>query len=351
MADRCLTILVIGTLPPPIGGAAVSLQHLVEAIARRPEAHLIVVNTGGVRGSHLIGPFRFLRVLWNIFVGAARADVVSLQPAPSGVPYVGPFVWWSARLWRRPFLIRMFGGQDYRKLTGFRGAIVRWVVRRCDLYLAQTRELVASAKSDGLARVEWYPTSRPMEDSRLRSMDAETRCRRFVFLSHVKPAKGIGELVEAAERFDGEVSVDVYGPLLDGLTASSFEGLRRVRYRGVVPAGTAVSVLADYHALLLPTYWVGEGYPGTVLEAYAAGLPVIATRWKAIPEVVDDTSGILVEPRDADALFEAMQKLVKDDELYRRLCDGVRAKRQFFNSARWVDEFVKLCGELSSGRR
>jgi glycosyltransferase involved in cell wall biosynthesis len=98
---------------------------------------------------------------------------------------------------------------------------------------------------------------------------------------------------------------------------------------------------------VFPTYWPGEGYPGIILEAYGAGLPVITTRWMSIPEIADDTCGILIEPRSADALAEAMTRLTRDDARYRRLCEGARAKRDFFNADRWVDYFVQLCKELA----
>ncbi|OWY73445.1 hypothetical protein B7486_03640 [cyanobacterium TDX16] len=351
MSSRPLTVLIIGTLPPPIGGAAVSLQHLIGTLSERKDFRVIAVNTGRVRGHPITGPFRFLWIAWRVFWGACRADVVSLQPVPSGLPFIGPVVWGSVQLWRRPFMIRMFGGHDFLGVGGIRGWIVRFIVRSTDLYLAQTKALVASANSDRLRRVEWYPTNRPMAPGGLPPLDPAKVCRRFVFLSHVKPSKGIGELVQAAEQLKGEVQVDVYGPLLDGTTEAYFDGLRRVRYCGKIKPGAADELLPKYDALLLPTYWVGEGYPGIILEAFGAGLPVITTKWKAIPEIVDDTCGILVEPKSVDELQSAMQKLIDDADLFRRLCNGVRARREFYSTSRWVDEFARFCRELADGER
>src|SRR5882672_7190886 len=108
------TVLIIGTLPPPVGGAGVSLQHLTNALSQRSDIRTIVINTGGVRGHPYTGLFRLLGIILRIFNSARRADVVSLQPAPSGLPYIGPFAWAAARVWGKPFMIRMFGGQDYR---------------------------------------------------------------------------------------------------------------------------------------------------------------------------------------------------------------------------------------------
>src|SRR5204863_5700210 len=130
---------------------------------QRGDIRVIIVNTGGVRGHLLTGPLRLAWIIWRIFWNARMADVVSLHPAPSGLPYVGPFVWAAARVWRKPFMIRMFGGLDYLAIPGLRGRLVRWLVRRTDLYLVETKVATSSARADGLRRAEWYATGRPMK--------------------------------------------------------------------------------------------------------------------------------------------------------------------------------------------
>lgn len=343
-----LRILIVGTLPPPIGGAAVSLRHLVQYLERRRDIHVLSVNTSGVRGHAFTGLFRFIAICARIFWKTRSADVVSLQPVPSGLPFIGPIVWVATRFWGKPLLMRMFGGQDYQDGEGVRGFLVRFFVRSADIYLAQTKALVESAIRSGLRRVEWYPTSRPMATEPPRPPDESRTCRRFVFLSHVKPAKGIRELIRASEGLPEGASVDVYGPLMDGISEEDFEGLRRVFYRGVIPPGDADKVLKEYDALVLPTYWGGEGYPGIILEAYGAGLPVITTRWRSLPEIVDESTGILINPRSEPELRSAMIRLVADRNHYHSLCEGVRNRRMFFDSSRWVDRFVELCRELAT---
>ena len=343
-----MTVLIIGTLPPPVGGAGVSLKQLVDGLSRMDGVRVIMVNTGGVRGHPLTGGFRFFGIIVDIFRGASRADVVSLQPVPSGLPFVGPFAWAAAALFGKPFMIRMFGGEDYLSVPGVRGMMVRWLVRRTSLYLAQTKALVLSAKSDGLKRVEWFPTHRPMPPLTDIAPKDGTGCRKFVFLSHVKPTKGIAELVAAAEQMNDDVHVDVYGPLMDGLTETYFKGRKHITYNGEVAPGEALKILPKYDALVFPTYWPGEGYPGIILEAFGAGLPVITTQWMSIPEVVDESCGLLVPPRDSQALANAMARLSKDIDLCARLRCGVLAKREFFNAAYWTTQFVQFCKSLIS---
>ncbi|MCP4640949.1 MAG: glycosyltransferase family 4 protein, partial [bacterium] len=224
---------------------------------------------------------------------------------------------------------------------------IRWLARRADLFLVETKMLVQAANADGIARVAWYPNNRPFGGSSDLPSQLPRPCRRFVFMSHVRPVKGIAELISAAERFGKHVSVEVHGPFLDGLSEDMFAGLQRTCYRGVVPPDKVVSVLREYDVLLLPTYHAGEGYPGVVLEAYRAGLPVITTRWRAVPEIVDDSCGILVEPHDADALWNAMNSLVEDERFFARLRAGVHAKRKLFDTTTWTERFMDHCHKLA----
>jgi glycosyltransferase involved in cell wall biosynthesis len=173
-----------------------------------------------------------------------------------------------------------------------------------------------------------------------------------VFIGHVKPEKGMRELLDAARRLGGrEIRVDVYGPLLGGMRAQDFDGHPAVRYLGVLPPERVSEVLRGYDALLLPTYHPGEGYPGAILEAYAEGLPVIATRWRSLPEIVEHgVSGLLIEPRDAGALAQAMIDLHDHPERMQALRTGALARAEAFSSRRWTQEFVEICREAQAAR-
>ncbi|MCK4511592.1 glycosyltransferase [bacterium] len=236
------------------------------------------------------------------------------------------------------------GGTDFFEYSPLRRCLILWTLRRADLYLVETRELVERARSAGFTNVAWYANSRPMPELPMGRSDG-SGCRRFVFLGQVHRGKGVRELVEAGERLPEGVTVDISGPLDFDIQESEFNGRDRVTYRGPVDPD---DVLSKYDVLVLPSYHHGEGYPGVILEAYAAGLPVVSTRWRAIPELVDDgVTGLLVEPRDAGALRGAMLSLVDGAELYARLREGVRRTREQFSDEVWHERFLEYCRSLT----
>lgn len=84
----------------------------------------------------------------------------------------------------------------------------------------------------------------------------------------------------------------------------------------------------DSHIAVLPS-WYGEGMPKSLLEAAAAGRPMVAVDGPGLREVViDGETGFLVPPRDASALADALERLLRDGALRRRLGHAARLRAE-----------------------
>jgi len=336
-----------GPLPPPLGGIAVSFGMLVDLLQRRDDVAVEVVDFNNIRsreGNSLRGLLSLLR---TVIPRARNADVLTAYFASTALPSLGLLLLMISRVLRKPLVLRKAAGFDYFDLGRFRGRIAHYVVGNADLYLAETKHLVRLAHDRGILHARWYPTSRPMDNTSSEPSPDSGGCRRFVFVGQVREHKGIHEIIQAAERFDEGISVDVYGPLFDDLGQNPFQGLNRVAYCGILSPANVIPTLKRYDMQILPTKADSEGYPGAVFEGYSASLPIITTRCGSIPEIVDATSGLLIEAGDSNALFAAMQSVVADDELYGQLQRGVSEKRKSFDAVMWADRFVEYCREAS----
>ncbi len=260
----------------------------------------------------------------------------------------GLSVWLLCLIWRKKTVFRKFGGSfdlTYRRFP----LPVRWLLRKTvlqmNLILLQTHHLVSFFRELTGKPTVWFPTSRPLSDLTPRPCEPfDGGARRFVYVGQVKTTKGIRDIIDATVSLDEGIVVDVYGPLIGDIRPEAF--VSAAQYCGVVEPDDVPQLLRHYDVLLLPTYHEGEGYPGAILEAYAAGLPVIATRWSAIPEIVDDTTGILIAPRDAEGLRRAICELAHAHELYYRLHEGALHAAKKFSSEYWCDRFVALARGL-----
>jgi glycosyltransferase involved in cell wall biosynthesis len=142
----------------------------------------------------------------------------------------------------------------------------------------------------------------------------------FLFLGRLSREKGLGTLLAAWSRSHEQLVVAGDGPeraLLQNAPST-------VDYRGALPTAEIPTVLSRARALLLPSLSY-EGAPRAVLEAYASGVPVLASGLGGLPEMIEDgSSGILVRPGDVADWVAAVERLMEDTEAERM---GERAWR------------------------
>ena len=134
----------------------------------------------------------------------------------------------------------------------------------------------------------------------------------FLFVGRLAREKGLDTLLAAWSSGDppGLLRVVGDGPEADRLRATAPPG---VEFLGAVPNERVAELIRDARALLVPSRWY-EGASKVGVEAYRAGVPVIASRIGALPEIVEDgVSGMLVEPDDVDGWARAAWT-VADDE-------------------------------------
>lgn len=137
---------------------------------------------------------------------------------------------------------------------------------------------------------------------------------RFCIFSRVTEKKGINIAIDAINKINnkkpGTCMLDIYGPIDESFKDSFFTQLdnsENVNYKGVVDYSISTEVLSHYYALLFPTYWEGEGFPGTVIDAFSSGLPVIASNWNSNSEFIKNKYTGLIFGNSIDELEKAIE--------------------------------------------
>lgn len=153
-----------------------------------------------------------------------------------------------------------------------------------------------------------------------------------IYVGRLRTRKAVAVLLAAHRRLRDEgVDIDLVivggGEQLDALKQRAAElGLGdSCRFLGALPRDQVVRWYARADVYCLPSIY--EGFPVAILEAMAAGLPVVSTTVSGIPEaVVDGETGRLVPPENAEALAGALRELVTDGSLRRRMGDAGRRR-------------------------
>ena len=350
-----IKLLIVGSFkacygPEEASGTVVSLRYLVEDLKNSEEAIVETVDIGSIRrgegsrkGTKAISLFGRIKELW---LRSKSVDLVSLHLSPMGFAVFGPFALCIARIRRKPITFRLFGGMDYESLPFAARCIAKVAIRRMDCVFAQTKALRDAFSARGLKNVVWYPTTRPMPAEDIANPH-DSDAKDYIYVGHIKLGKGIVELVEAFRQLGPAYRLNVYGPFYDNLNEEVFADVSNVTYGGVLAHNDVRAHLEGSKALVFPTYLPAEGYSGIILESFGAGLPVICTEWNYLPELVDNECGILIEPRNVQAIVDAVRSFDSDIELQQRLSDGSYARRTEYSLKSARKRFLDECHQLS----
>lgn len=146
----------------------------------------------------------------------------------------------------------------------------------------------------------------------------------FVIFSRIVREKGINEAAQAIEnanrRFGKHRAVlHIYGPI-DPVYDQEFSELLKkhhdtISYKGCVPYNESVQILKNSFMLLFPSIYPGEGIPGTIIDAFSAGLPVIATNWHFNGELVrNDETGYCYNWKHPEQLTDLICYVIEHPE-------------------------------------
>lgn len=163
------------------------------------------------------------------------------------------------------------------------------------------------------------------------------------------PYKGYADLVRALHLLDRPPVVRAVG---EGPQRASLEvavraaGLGAVlHFEGHVPDARRLWGTVQFGILASHE----EGLPNAVLEAMAAGVPMVATVVGGVPELLEDgVTGLLVPPGDPDQLAAAIERIAGDPELRKRMGGAARARAAAYSWERCVGEYMALYRELSA---
>jgi glycosyltransferase involved in cell wall biosynthesis len=174
---------------------------------------------------------------------------------------------------------------------------------------------------------------------------------RLLIVGHWTPRKGILIALATLARLGPGVTLDLVGdqdrdPAYAARVGSALQDpalAGRVRVHGRVPDNVLANLYATADALLLPS--THEGYGMVLAEALAAGLPIVATRVGAVPEVVrHGFEAELVLPGDVEALARAIERLAADPGERKRRSRFARERAHTL--PRWSDSVVAFEGHL-----
>jgi glycosyltransferase involved in cell wall biosynthesis len=198
-----------------------------------------------------------------------------------------------------------------------------------DAVVAPSRFLAGVFEQNGLRHDATHVVPYGLERGSLETREV-TRPRsplRLGFCGVMSPWKAPMLAVDAVRMVEGPLELHLHGDVDEPMFADYIARMRqracddaRVTFHGAYTRDRAADVYAQLDALIVPSTWY-ENTPFVVLEAFAAGIPVIASDLGGLSEVVEhERNGLLFQAGDAQALAAAIRRLVAEPGLYASLC-------------------------------
>ncbi len=152
---------------------------------------------------------------------------------------------------------------------------------------------------------------------------------RLCTFSRVMKEKGIEDAVKAVIecniRLQTEAfALDIYGEVISG-QHKWFEDVMRgvphyISHKGQIGYKESTKKLQAYYMLLFPTFYSGEGHAGTLIDALASGLPVVATDWHDNASIITDgKTGFITPAKDYKSMADKLVKVYQQPELIKQM--------------------------------
>lgn len=303
-----------------------------------------------------------------------KSDIVSLcrlikafrnekpKMVHSMTPKAGLLCMMAAWIARVPVRVHTFTGLVFPTASGLKRRILMatdWLTCACATHIIPEGEGV---KNDLLNNGITRKPLKVLGYGNVRGVDLDYYSRRsevvklaaeikkdvftFLFVGRIVRDKGINELCRAMDKLSRSVQarlilVGKYEDSLDPISdeaRSIIEKNPALEFVGPKYGEELLSYYAASDCFVFPSY--REGFPNTVIEAGAMGLPSIVTDINGSREIIHQgANGVIIPSKDADALYEAMRSMINDKVARDRMADNARE----MIASRYEQGFVRKC--------
>lgn len=314
-----VAILVAGLPPLSNGGTEIATVELAKCASKKHEVHIIAGTTEDgeykIEGLNIhtvkTVKARYLDGLHYV-PGAVQAikrikpDVIHAQGAKTAL---AAFV--ASKITRIPYIL--YGrGEIYTKWL-CKDFLAWLLISGADRVIAQTQHMAKAFENYTDKEIEVIPNGIDAERFQFDKWAKSSHLKVAVAVGRARPEKSLACFVDAMRYLEKELKFDHAMGVIIGDGEQLPELKKRaegtnIRFMGAVDNSEIPMILKSADVLVNTS--LSEGFPMAILEAYAAGLPVVASRVTGIPEIVGNLiNGIVVEPDDYKATALAIHQI------------------------------------------
>lgn len=248
------------------------------------------------------------------FLTMIRKTIVSRQiiiiPGRNSLKLVFPMIYALSKIFRRELLFIPVGGWLSEAIKN--KSIYQRMLKGCKSVMPQTQKEAEALRSlYNMTNVDYFPNFRI--STFIPEIKVNKRLK-LVFYARIHKKKGLDIVFYIAEKIKNNLSlkgitIDFYGQFNEPDKEYFLNMVNKydfVQYKGFIQPENVYTTLSNYDILLFPTrYIVNEGFPGSILDSYMSGVPVIASNWIHAYEFVNDrVSGFVCDIENIEQFYE-----------------------------------------------
>lgn len=292
--ENILILGYLGFVTNQLDGQTIKTRSIYQLLEKNTAHSLDFFDTQTLHGN----PLR----IFQLVVKAAKARTVIMVPAHNNLKYFFSVLFILSRIFRFRILFIPVGGWLIEFLSDL--PLHRKMLAKVEAIFPQTSLMKKQLEHDyGFRNVHVLPNFRHTTYEPPSSIRDDNTFR-IVFFARINKRKGLDYMAHLANHIAntyplGSVVIDFYGPIHEPSEAFFRNELLQhkfVAYKGVLEPSLVHETLGQYDVLVLPTHYYTEGFPGSILDAYIASIPVIATQWKHANEFIDDQKNGFIIP-------------------------------------------------------
>lgn len=289
-----------------LDGQTIKTRNVYEMVKKRYSGKVSFLDTLLLRKKPWLMITMFIRLI--------RCNTLILLPCLNNLTYLFPIAYFMSKIFRYEIISICIGGWqvEYFMGTGKFGChpTIMNLSKKIKAFLPEMHNVDNDLRQKcGFKNTEVFPNFRDF--SRNSRTEKVHKGLRLVFMARVNKMKGYDTIFDSLpfirEKCPGTI-IDFYGPIAVENKEEFEELVSRnndiVSYNGLLHPDVIHNTLCDYDVMLLPTKYYTEGFPGSILDAYISGIPVIVTEWKHAHEFVDNgNTGIIIPFEDNQHAF------------------------------------------------
>lgn len=341
LVAEVVNVLLISPLPPPAGGIATWTKlFLSSQVAQANSVDLINSAIQGKRikkleKKYLVGE---LKRAASIYFTTSKFlkndyDIVHINSAGSTLGMMRDYLCLKkAKTTQAKVIVHFHCDVSFKVQGKLSQYIFRKICQKADQLFCLNHASEAYIHERTKKESSRIPNFIDAEQMHLKPLPISSNIKTVLFVGHVMKSKGCADILSIAQKLP-----DIHFKLI-GKVAQEIDVLPKpnnVQFCGEVSKQEVLNEMQRADVLLFPTYT--EGFPNVILEAMACGLPIISTPVGAIPEMLEQQGGILVEVGDTEAFVAAIHTLQDQERRYHMSLWNQEKVKQSYSTKKATD--------------